>query len=52
MKGEVREIVPPERLVFTNIAVDAAGNRIIEGLTTVIFILFFFKQKTAYEMRT
>jgi len=38
MKGEVREIVHPERLVFTNIAVDAAGNRIIEGLTTVIFI--------------
>ena len=38
MKGEVREIVPPERLVFTNVAVDAAGNRIIEGLTTVIFI--------------
>jgi uncharacterized protein YndB with AHSA1/START domain len=37
MKGEIREIVPPERLVFTNIAVDAAGNSIIEGLTTVIF---------------
>src|SRR5262249_53341020 len=37
MKGEVREIVPPERLVFTNIAVDAAGNSIIEGLTTVTF---------------
>jgi len=38
MKGEVREIVPPERLVFTNIAVDAAGNSIIEGLTTVTFV--------------
>ncbi len=37
MKGEVREIVPPERLVFTNIAVDAAGNPIINGLTTVTF---------------
>jgi len=37
MKGEFREIVPPERLVFTNIAVDAAGHTIIEGLTTVIF---------------
>jgi uncharacterized protein YndB with AHSA1/START domain len=37
MKGEFREIVPPERLVFTNIAVDAAGNPIIEGLTTVTF---------------
>jgi uncharacterized protein YndB with AHSA1/START domain len=38
MKGEVREIVPPERLVFTNIAVDAAGNPIINGLTTVTFV--------------
>jgi uncharacterized protein YndB with AHSA1/START domain len=38
MKGEFREIVPPERLVFTNIAVDAAGNPIIEGLTTVTFV--------------
>ena len=26
MKGEFREIVPPERIVFTNIAVDAEGN--------------------------
>jgi len=37
MRGEFREIVPPERLVFTNIAVDAADKPIIEGLTTVIF---------------
>jgi len=37
MKGEFREIVPPERIVFTNIAVDAAGNHIIEGLTIVTF---------------
>ena len=37
MKGEFREIVAPERLVFTNIAVDAAGHPIIEGLTTVTF---------------
>ena len=37
MKGEIREIVAPERLVFTNIAVDEAGNHIIEGLTTVTF---------------
>ncbi|MFY9770945.1 MAG: SRPBCC domain-containing protein, partial [Xanthobacteraceae bacterium] len=37
MKGEFREIVAPERIVFTNIAVDAAGNPIIEGLTTVTF---------------
>jgi uncharacterized protein YndB with AHSA1/START domain len=38
MKGEIREIVPPERLVFTNIALDAAGHHIIEGLTTVTFV--------------
>jgi uncharacterized protein YndB with AHSA1/START domain len=37
VKGEFREIVAPERLVFTNIAIDAAGNPIIEGLTTVTF---------------
>jgi uncharacterized protein YndB with AHSA1/START domain len=37
MKGEIREIVPPERLAFTNIAVDEAGNPIIEGFTTVTF---------------
>jgi uncharacterized protein YndB with AHSA1/START domain len=37
MKGEFREIVPPERLVFTNIALDDAGNHVIEGLTTVTF---------------
>jgi uncharacterized protein YndB with AHSA1/START domain len=37
MKGIFREIVPPSRLVFTNIAVDKDGNHIIEGLTTVTF---------------
>src|ERR1700680_2582384 len=37
MKGEIRELVVPERLVFTNIAVDADGRHIIEGLTTVTF---------------
>jgi uncharacterized protein YndB with AHSA1/START domain len=38
MRGEFREIVRSERLVFTNIAVDAADKPIIEGLTTVTFI--------------
>lgn len=38
MKGEIRKIVAPERLVFTNIAVDAAGNPVTEGLTTVTFV--------------
>jgi uncharacterized protein YndB with AHSA1/START domain len=38
MKGQIREFVAPERLVFTNIAVDAAGRHLLEGLTTVTFI--------------
>ena len=37
MKGVFREIVEPERLVFTNIAVDAQGNTLLEGLTIVTF---------------
>lgn len=34
---EFREIVPPERLVFVNNAVDKDGNVLLEGLTTVTF---------------
>jgi uncharacterized protein YndB with AHSA1/START domain len=37
MDGEIREIVPPERLVFTNNALDGEGRRVTEGLTTVTF---------------
>jgi uncharacterized protein YndB with AHSA1/START domain len=37
MKGVIREIVAPERLVFSNVAVDAAGKHLLEGLTTVTF---------------
>jgi uncharacterized protein YndB with AHSA1/START domain len=37
MTGVFREIVEPERLVFTNVAVDAEGNPLLEGLTTVTF---------------
>ncbi len=36
MKGEFREVVPPERLVFSNIAIDKDGNHLLEGETTVI----------------
>src|SRR5262249_6109866 len=36
MKGEFREITPPERLVFTNIAIDKDGKHLLEGETTVI----------------
>jgi uncharacterized protein YndB with AHSA1/START domain len=37
MKGQIRELVAPERLVFTNIAIDAAGRHLLEGVTTVTF---------------
>jgi len=37
MEGVFREIVEPERLVFTNNAVDADGKLLLEGLTTVTF---------------
>lgn len=37
MKGVYREVVERERLVFTNIAVDARGNHLLEGETTVVF---------------
>jgi uncharacterized protein YndB with AHSA1/START domain len=37
MKSEIREITPPERLAFTNIALDETGNHILEGFTTVTF---------------
>jgi len=36
MKGVFKEIVPPERLVFSSIAVDKDGNHLLEGETTVI----------------
>jgi uncharacterized protein YndB with AHSA1/START domain len=35
--GEYREVVAPERLAFTNIATDKAGNPIIDAFTTVTF---------------
>src|SRR5208282_360490 len=38
MKGVFREVVEPERLVFTNIAVDAQGNTLLKGLTIVTFV--------------
>ncbi|HEY6022787.1 MAG TPA: SRPBCC domain-containing protein [Pseudolabrys sp.] len=37
MKGTFREIVAPERLVFSNIAIDNDGNHLLEGVTTVTF---------------
>jgi uncharacterized protein YndB with AHSA1/START domain len=37
MKGVFRQVVPLERLVFSNIATDKDGNHLLEGETTVIF---------------
>ena len=37
MKGVFREVVVPERLVFSNIAVDQDGNHLLEGETIVTF---------------
>jgi uncharacterized protein YndB with AHSA1/START domain len=36
MEGVFKEIVAPERLVFSNIAVDKDGKHLLEGETTVI----------------
>jgi uncharacterized protein YndB with AHSA1/START domain len=35
MKSEFREVVPPEQLVFSNIAVDNEDNHLLEGETSV-----------------
>jgi uncharacterized protein YndB with AHSA1/START domain len=37
MKGEVKEIVRPQRLVFTSIPIDEKGEDLFEVLTTVTF---------------
>jgi uncharacterized protein YndB with AHSA1/START domain len=37
MKGVFRQVVVPERLVFSNIATDKEGNHLLEGETTVTF---------------
>ena len=37
MRGEFHEVVAPERLTFTNIAVDDEDRPIIDGFTTVLF---------------
>lgn len=37
MKGTFTEVVPNEKLVFTNAALDESGNRLMEGTTTVTF---------------
>jgi uncharacterized protein YndB with AHSA1/START domain len=37
MKGEFREVTPPSKLVFSNIALDNDGNHLLEGETTLTF---------------
>lgn len=37
MKGVFSEVVPPQKLVFSNIAVDNDGKHLLEGETTVAF---------------
>lgn len=37
VSGVFKEIVSPERLVFTNNALDSEGNLLLEGLTKVYF---------------
>src|SRR4029450_14651 len=35
MKGEFREVIAPERLVFSNVTTDNDGNHLLEGETAV-----------------
>lgn len=37
MKGAFIEVTPPERLVFSSVAIDKDGNHLLEGETTVTF---------------
>ena len=49
--GVYLEIVEPERLVFTNIATDKEGNRLLDGLTTVTFAEHGSKTKLTLQTR-
>jgi uncharacterized protein YndB with AHSA1/START domain len=49
--GVYREIVEPERLVFTNIAEDQEGNKLLDGLTTVTFAEQGGKTKLTLQTR-
>ena len=43
--------VEPERLVFTNNAIDKDGNTILEGLTTVTFVEMGRQTKLTLQTR-
>jgi uncharacterized protein YndB with AHSA1/START domain len=49
--GVYREIVEPEKLVFTNNATDRDGNPLLEGFTTVIFEDLDGKTKLTLQTR-
>jgi uncharacterized protein YndB with AHSA1/START domain len=51
MQAVYREILPPERLAFTNVALDKDGNRLLEGLTTVTFADLGGKTKLTLQTR-
>ncbi len=51
MTGVFREIVEPERLVFTNVAVDPQGKPLLDGLTTVTFAEHGDKTKLTLRTR-
>jgi uncharacterized protein YndB with AHSA1/START domain len=37
MKGTFSEVTPPEKLVFSNNALDESGNVLLTGVTSVLF---------------
>jgi uncharacterized protein YndB with AHSA1/START domain len=51
MQAVYREILPPERLAFTSVALDKDGNRLLEGLTTVTFADLGGKTKLTLHTR-
>jgi uncharacterized protein YndB with AHSA1/START domain len=51
MQAVYREVLPPERLAFTNVALDKDGNRLLEGVTTVTFADLGGKTKLTLQTR-
>ena len=51
MTGVIREIVEPERLVFTSVAMDGDGKHLLEGVTTVTFAEQGGKTKLTLQTR-
>jgi len=50
-KGIYTEVVEPERLVFTNDAVDSAGQALLKGFTTILFEDWNGKTKLTVKTR-